>query len=58
MAYEFTGKKPLRIPLPLPQVGLGTLIKRATTALGVKPCGGCQRRAAWLDQRLVLGRRR
>jgi hypothetical protein len=32
------------------KAGLGTAIKAATTALGIKPCGGCQRRAAQLDE--------
>ena len=27
----------------------GTAIKTATTAVGIKPCGGCERRAAQLD---------
>jgi hypothetical protein len=31
-------------------VGLGTVIKRTTTALGVKPCGGCAKRAERLDR--------
>lgn len=29
--------------------GLGTAIKAAVSAVGVKPCGGCERRAAQLD---------
>jgi hypothetical protein len=32
------------------KAGLGTAIKAATTAVGIKPCGGCQRRAAQLDE--------
>lgn len=32
------------------KAGLGTAIKAATTAVGIKPCGGCQRRAAKLDE--------
>lgn len=31
------------------KAGLGTAIKTATTAVGIKPCGGCERRAAQLD---------
>jgi hypothetical protein len=27
----------------------GTTIKNVTTALGIKPCGGCNKRAAYLD---------
>ena len=32
------------------KAGLGTVIKAATTAVGIKPCGGCQRRAVQLDE--------
>lgn len=31
-------------------VGLGQVVKRATYAVGVKPCGGCERRAARLNR--------
>jgi hypothetical protein len=40
------------------EVGLGDAIKRATTAVGIKPCGGCQRRAAALNRSLVFFGRR
>ncbi len=30
-------------------VGLGDVIKRATSTVGIKPCGGCQQRAARLN---------
>ena len=36
-------------PGTLRKAGLGTAIKTATTAVGIKPCGGCERRAAQLD---------
>lgn len=29
--------------------GLGSAIKRALGAIGIKPCRGCERRADWLD---------
>ena len=32
------------------KAGLGSAIKAATTAVGIKPCGGCERRAAKLDE--------
>lgn len=35
-------------------VGLGDLIKRATSSLGVKPCGGCEARASALNRWLVF----
>ncbi len=31
-------------------VGLGDAIKKATTAVGIKPCGGCAARAATLNR--------
>jgi len=36
------------------QIGLGDAIKRATSYLGIKPCGGCERRAAVLNRWMVL----
>jgi hypothetical protein len=32
------------------EVGLGDVIKRSTSALGIRPCGGCQARAATLNR--------
>ena len=32
------------------EVGLGDVVKRMTYAMGVKPCGGCEKRAAALNQ--------
>lgn len=31
------------------EIGLGEFIKLATNAVGIKPCGGCERRAQVLD---------
>jgi hypothetical protein len=31
-------------------VGLGDVIKRATSAVGIQPCAGCQRRAEALNR--------
>jgi hypothetical protein len=36
------------------EVGLGDAIKRATTAIGIKPCAPCAQRAARLNERVVL----
>ena len=49
-------RRPLRVPAPGLQqsLGLGQAIKRLTTAIGIRPCGGCGRRAASLDRRVVL----
>ena len=56
-------QQPFRIRLPGfvtdDEVGLGDVIKRATSAIGAPPCGGCARRAAMLNQFLLFdGRRR
>ena len=32
------------------EVGLGEAITRGTSRLGIRPCGGCRRRAAALDR--------
>jgi hypothetical protein len=32
------------------EIGLGDVISRATEALGVKPCGACEKRAAALNE--------
>lgn len=32
------------------EIGLGDAIKRVTYALGIKTCGGCERRAAALNR--------
>jgi hypothetical protein len=31
-------------------IGLGDVIKRATSYIGIKACGGCERRAAALNR--------
>jgi hypothetical protein len=55
---------PRRLQIPVPfrmeqSVGLGDVVKRVTTAVGIKPCGGCQRRAEALNQAVTFqGRQR
>jgi len=53
--------KPYRVRLPgfilQEDIGLGDVVKKATSYVGVRPCGGCERRAAALNRWLVLGRR-
>jgi len=48
-----TRRQPLRLRLPGfvgdEDIGLGDIIKRATYAMGIKPCGGCEQRAAALN---------
>jgi hypothetical protein len=45
---------PFRVRLPgfvtEEEVGLGDVIKRSTSALGIRPCGGCHARAATLNR--------
>jgi len=36
------------------EIGLGDVIKRMTTALGIKPCAGCERRATVLNRWMVF----
>jgi len=57
-----TEGQPYRMRLPgfiNEDIGLGDVVKRVTSAAGIKPCGGCQRRAAALNRWLVFhgGRR-
>ena len=51
-------RKPYRVRLPgfisEADVGLGDVVKRATYAAGIKPCTGCERRAAALNRWLVI----
>lgn len=55
MSYHYQ-KPPLQVRVPFVRqaVGLGDVVKRATSAVGVKPCGGCQQRAAWLNRHVQL----
>lgn len=39
-------------------VGLGDAVKRMTYAVGIKPCGGCEQRAATLNRWLTISGRR
>jgi len=39
-------------------IGLGDAMRHVTHAFGIRPCGGCERRAAALDRRFVLTGRR
>jgi len=53
--------QPHRVRLPgfisEEEVGFGDVIKRTTSYFGVKPCGGCVRRADALNRWLVFGNR-
>jgi hypothetical protein len=56
-----SGQKPYRVRLPGfvsdEEVGMGDVIKRATSTVGIKPCGGCNRRAAALNRWMVFSGR-
>lgn len=58
---EANKKKPLSVRLPGfvtdEEIGLGDAIKRASYMLGIKPCGGCERRAAKLNRWVSFTRR-
>jgi hypothetical protein len=54
------GRQPSRVNLPgfiSEDIGLGDVIKRMTSAVGLSPCGGCVRRAQALNSWLVFSRR-
>ena len=57
-----TESQPHRVRLPGfindEDIGLGDAIKHVTYAVRVRPCGGCARRAATLNRRLVFTGRR
>ncbi|MET8830445.1 hypothetical protein ABZX40_33720 [Streptomyces sp. NPDC004610] len=40
------------------EIGLGDLVGRATTAMGVHPCGGCGRRARRMNAWVTFSTRR
>jgi hypothetical protein len=54
-------RDPFRVRLPSfvneEEVGLGDAVKRATRALGVRPCAGCERRARTLNRWVRVGGR-
>ena len=38
------------------EVGLGDVIKKTTYAMGIKPCSGCEKRAAALNRWMTFSR--
>lgn len=38
------------------EIGLGDVLQRVTYAMGIKPCGGCERRAAAMNRWMVFRR--
>ena len=53
-----TKDEPYRIRLPgfitETETGLGDVIKRATSVAGIRPCGGCEQRAAMMNRWVVF----
>jgi hypothetical protein len=58
---ETTKAEPYRVRLPGfigdEEIGLGDAVKRVTYAMGIRPCGGCERRAATLNRWVTFTRR-
>ena len=48
----------VRLPrfLIVEEIGPGDMIKKATYAMGIKPCGGCEKRAAALNRWMRFSR--
>ena len=44
----------VRIPFIKKKIGLGTAISIVSGSVGIRPCGGCKKRAARLDERVVF----
>jgi hypothetical protein len=62
-ATESKRRKPNRVRLPgfvseEAEVGLGDVVKRASATVGIRPCGGCERRAEALNRWMVFSGRR
>lgn len=38
-------------------IGLGDVVKQVSYVVGIKPCGGCEQRAAALNRWVVFGRK-
>jgi hypothetical protein len=38
------------------EIGLGDVIKKTTYAMGIRPCGGCEQRAAALNRWMTFTR--
>jgi hypothetical protein len=60
MASERKREEVFRIRLPQHIVeeaaGLGDVVKRVTNAVGIRPCGDCERRARALNRRFPITR--
>ena len=59
-AKDEAQSKPYRVRLPGfvadEAIGLGDVAQRVSFAMGIKPCGGCERRAAAMNRWMVFTR--
>ena len=59
-AKDEAQSKPYRVRLPgfvaNETIGLGDVVRQVTYAVGIKPCGGCERRAAAMNRWMVFTR--
>jgi hypothetical protein len=48
--------RPISVPIPRLKrdIGLGDVVKKATAAVGLRPCGGCSKRAAALNRAVTF----
>jgi hypothetical protein len=55
-------RRPYKVRLPGfvsdKDIGMGDVIKHASSTIGIRPCSGCERRAAALNRRFVFSGRR
>lgn len=53
---EVVMEDPREIPVPFlnRQMGLGSMVSRLTSVVGIPPCGGCKKRAEELDRRVMF----
>ncbi|HEV2351325.1 MAG TPA: hypothetical protein VG028_15920 [Terriglobia bacterium] len=58
--HDESREQPHRVRLPgfliEGEIGMGDAIKRVTYAIGIKPCGGCEKRAAALNRWMQFSR--
>jgi hypothetical protein len=59
-SQDIAKDEPFRMRLPGfisdEEIGLGDAVKRVTYRMGIKPCGGCEQRAAALNRWMVFTR--
>jgi hypothetical protein len=59
-AKDETESRPRTVRLPGfiidDEVGLGDVVQRVTYAMGIRPCSGCERRAAAMNRWMVFSR--